>query len=62
MQSELDFVHRTAQLYRRLESDVDLNLVAYTPAEFERLREGGFVGEALRTGRVLYDKKRAGRG
>lgn len=58
MHSEKDFVHRTAELYQKLAAGVDLDLLVYTPAEFERLRERGFVREALKTGKVLYEKER----
>jgi predicted nucleotidyltransferase len=62
MSSEQDFVHRTAELYRQLAAGVDLDLLVYTPEEFERLRQRGFVRRALETGSVLYEKTRAGRG
>jgi len=60
MHSEQDFVHRTAELYQQLEAGVDLDLMVYTPEEFEQQRQRGFVRQALRTGRVLYEKKPVG--
>jgi predicted nucleotidyltransferase len=62
MSSEQDFVRRTAELYQQVAAGVDLDLLVYTPEEFERLRQRGFVRQALETGRVLHEKKRAGRG
>jgi len=62
MSSEQDFVRRTAELYQQVAAGVDLDLLVYTPEEFERLRRHGFVRQALETGRVLHEKKRAGRG
>jgi predicted nucleotidyltransferase len=62
MSSEQDFVRRTAELYQQVAAGVDLDLLVYTPEEFERLRRRGFVRQALETGRVLHEKKRAGRG
>jgi predicted nucleotidyltransferase len=62
MASGQDFVRRTAELYRRIIADVDLDLLVYTPSEFERLRERGFVRQALGTGKVLYEKKCSGGG
>ena len=62
MSSEQDFVQRTADLYRLLAAGVDLDLLVYTPEEFDRQRERGLVRQALKTGRVLYEKKRAGGG
>lgn len=61
MSSEQDFVSRTAGLRQQLAAGVDLDLLVYTPQEFERLREYGFVRQALRTGKTLYEKKGAGR-
>jgi predicted nucleotidyltransferase len=62
MSSEQDFVHRTAELYRQMAAGVDLDLLVYTPEEFERLRQSGFVRQAVETGKVLYEKGRTGRG
>lgn len=62
MSSEQDFVRRTAELYRQVATGVDLDLLVYTPEEFERLRQRGFIRQALKTGMVLYEKERVGRG
>jgi predicted nucleotidyltransferase len=62
MSSEQDFVRRTAELYQQVAAGVDLDLLVYTPEEFERLRQHGVVRQALETGRVLHEKRRAGRG
>ena len=59
MESDQEFVTRTARLYQKLEPGVDLDLLVYTPAEFERLRGSGFVGHAATTGKVLYATKPA---
>jgi len=61
MSSEQDFVRRTAELYQQVAAGVDLDLLVYTPEEFERLRQRGFVRQALETGRVVHEKKRVGR-
>ena len=58
MTSEQDFVHRTAELYRQLQTGVDMDLIVYTPEEFEKQRQRGFVRHALATGQVLYEKER----
>jgi predicted nucleotidyltransferase len=60
MSSEQDFVRRTADLYGRISTAVDVDLLVYTPEEFDRLRERGFVRQALETGKVVYEKERAG--
>lgn len=57
MRSDLDFIQRTAQLYRELQPNVDLDLLVYTPEEFEENRDSGIINLALRTGKVLYAKK-----
>lgn len=57
MKSEKDFVTRTAELYGQLPVKVDLDLFVYTPDEFERIKGRGFVKEALRRGKVLYEKR-----
>lgn len=56
MQSPLDFVNRTADLYRRLYTDVDMDLVVYTPEEIARAGIHPFLRFALTEGRVLYEK------
>lgn len=59
MQSDQDFVTRTAQLYGEMNAGVDLDLLVYTPVEFEEMRGHGFLKHALRGGEVLYEKKSA---
>ena len=49
--SRLSFVERTAECCRLLAPKVDLDLIAYTPKEFERMRERPSVAQALREGR-----------
>jgi predicted nucleotidyltransferase len=62
MKSDLDFVSRTADLYGRLDMDVDFDLLVYTPEELDRRRETGFVQHVLKTGKVIYEKDTTGRG
>lgn len=57
MESSLDFVTRTAEMYRYLASPVDMDLLVYTPEELERNRERGFIRQALERGSVIYEKK-----
>jgi predicted nucleotidyltransferase len=59
MDSPLDFVTRTAEMYRYLNSPVDLDVLVYTPAEWERRREQGFIRHALKTAQVIYEKQAA---
>ena len=60
MRSSLDFVSRTADLYRRLRTDVDMDLLVYTPEEIARVDAHPFVRRALSEGRVLHEKAPAG--
>jgi len=59
MQSDLDFIQRSAELRRRLEAGVDMDLLVYTPDEFERMAQHGFLAHALETGQVMYEKNAA---
>jgi predicted nucleotidyltransferase len=59
METGQDFIHRTAGLYARIQTDVDLDLLVYTPDELQRNKESGFIRHALQTGQVVYEKKRA---
>jgi predicted nucleotidyltransferase len=57
MASEKDIVTRTAELYQQVHSDVDLDLFVFTPEEIERQKGSSFLRSALRTGKVLYEKR-----
>lgn len=57
MESPLDFVTRTAEMYRYLSGPVDMDLLVYTPEELERNRDRGFIRRALETGKVIYEKQ-----
>ena len=50
MHSDKPFVDRIAELYRELHVPVDMDLVCYTPGEFEDMRDSPFVKRALRRG------------
>jgi predicted nucleotidyltransferase len=56
MESPLDFITRTAELYRRLSAGVDLDLLVYTPEELCSNKKKPFLRHALETGKVLYEK------
>ena len=59
MRSPLDFVTRTAALYRRLCADVDMDLVVYTPEEIAGAGTHPFLRRILTEGRILYERRRA---
>jgi predicted nucleotidyltransferase len=47
METEKEFIQRTAELYQLLHSDVDLDLLVYTPEEFKKMRAGSFFTESI---------------
>ncbi|MBN1935139.1 MAG: nucleotidyltransferase domain-containing protein [Anaerolineae bacterium] len=51
----LDFLARTAELYRRLQPRVAVDLLVYTPEEMVRMAGTPFIQRALKSGRVLYE-------
>jgi len=55
MPSDLPFVARLAEIYRRLRRSVDCDIFAYTPEEFER--GNPLIRRALAEGKVLYDAR-----
>ncbi len=59
MESSLDFVSRTAALYRDLGSTVDMDLLVYTPEEIKSIGRRGFLHRVLAEGKVLYEKPAA---
>lgn len=59
MESPLDFVSRTAEIYGSLTAGVDLDLLVYTPEELEHNRHRGFIREILEKGTILYEKRAA---
>lgn len=52
--SDLDFVERCAEVYRRLKPGVAADLLVYTPAEMARLADRPFIRQALAEGKELY--------
>ncbi|GAH80412.1 unnamed protein product, partial [marine sediment metagenome] len=51
-----NYIERTAELYRRLNYEVDLDLFVYTPEEFNDMKDGNFMRNVLLEGRVVYEK------
>ena len=47
-------VDRIGELYRELHVPVNMDLVCYTPEEFEAMRDSPFIRRALSEGVVLY--------
>jgi len=59
MRTEEPFVERVKMLYGLLALPVDLDLVCYTPQEFEDLKDRPFLKRILEEEVVLYEKKPA---
>ena len=59
MDTATPFVQRQQILYQLLASPVDLDILCYTPKEFESMKERPFLRHALRDERILYEKKSA---
>ncbi|GAB6064841.1 nucleotidyltransferase domain-containing protein [Deferrisoma palaeochoriense] len=57
MHTDQPFAVRAARLLPTLELGVDVDLLVYTPDEFERLRREPFLRHALKNGRVLHEKQ-----
>jgi predicted nucleotidyltransferase len=54
MDSDLPFINRLERLYSEMKPEVGLDLLVYTPSEFEWMRERAFIRDALSEGRVLH--------
>ncbi|MEW6744711.1 MAG: nucleotidyltransferase domain-containing protein [Planctomycetota bacterium] len=54
----LRFLDRAADLYELFQVPVGLDLLVYTPEEFERMKiDNPLIRHAVRTGRVVYEAK-----
>jgi uncharacterized protein len=56
MDSRKTFLERTSEIYARLRPKVDLDLLVYTPEEWDRKSRWGFARLAFTNGKVLYEK------
>ena len=54
MESDLPFLQRLDELYRALAPKVGLDLLVYTPGEWDEMRGRSFIRRALEEGRVLH--------
>jgi predicted nucleotidyltransferase len=59
MRTDLDFVERLRFLYSKMAVPVDLDLLCYTPEEWENLKTRPFFRGALQAEKVVYEKKRS---
>lgn len=58
-ETEMPLVERLKALYTLLDLAVDLDVICYTPAEFQALRDGPFLRRILSEEVLLYEKKPA---
>nr|WP_287152952.1 nucleotidyltransferase domain-containing protein [Candidatus Solincola tengchongensis] len=55
MRTEKRFLDRLQEVYGRIQPRVAMDILVYTPEEFEELRDSSpFLSHALKGGRVLY--------
>jgi hypothetical protein len=54
MNRDLAFIKRLGELYEQLVPHVGLDLLVYTPREWEYMQHRSFVRQALEEGRVLH--------
>ena len=59
MESDSSFIERSIELRRHLEARVDMDLLVYTPEEFARMAQRGFLAHVLQTGLLIYEKNAA---
>ena len=56
METDDDFMIRSEKLRQKLQSGVDLDLLVYTPIEFDQMSRKGFLNQALHNCQVVYHK------
>lgn len=62
MDSDKPFPDRLASLYSLLALPVDMDILCYTPEEFERMKKTPFLQKILAEEVILYEKERYRRG
>jgi predicted nucleotidyltransferase len=59
MDTDKPFIERTREIYGLLTLPVDADILCYTPAEFQAMKDRPFLKNALADEVVLYEKKPA---
>lgn len=57
MNTNLNFIERLRMLYSLLALPVDMDIICYTPQEFQALKDRPFLKQILHEEIVLYEKK-----
>jgi len=61
-ETEKRFLERLEEVYGRLKTGVAVDILVYTPEEFEEMKEeSSLIKSALKNGRVIYEKEREGK-
>jgi len=56
--SDKKFLNRVDEFYEKLNPKVSLDIMVYTPEEFERMRQTNpFIKRVIREGKILYEAK-----
>ncbi|KPL03709.1 MAG: hypothetical protein AMJ73_05565 [candidate division Zixibacteria bacterium SM1_73] len=56
--SDKKFLDRMDEFYEKLNPKVSLDIMVYTPEEFERMRQTNpFIKRVIREGKILYEAK-----
>ena len=56
--SDKKFLDRMDEFYEKLDSKVSLDIMVYTPEEFEKMsRTNAFIKRAIQEGKILYEAK-----
>jgi len=56
IETNLDYINRSVWLYQMLQTDVDLDMIIYTPDEFQQLQDSNFLKHVLKTAKVVYER------
>lgn len=58
------FLSRLQRYYGQIDVPCDLDLLVYTPEEFQKMKKRGnpLIRRVLKEGRVIYEKRSSGRG
>jgi predicted nucleotidyltransferase len=57
LESELDFFKRTLAVLEQCDVDFPIDILVYTPQEFERMQQNGnhFIRRVQKEGKVIYE-------
>lgn len=57
MNTELDFLDRLELFYKKLKPNLAIDILVYTPDEFEEIKRSLFGKNVLKDGIILYERK-----